>query len=122
MSGHWYAAIAAGGYLALCAAIIAGTAWAGRRRGHGDRLAGEQDRATWDKPPASASPQVPGSRPGPGTPFTPPSMTPGPGHHRGNHLVIDTWECGCIYTWTRATGWAHDTDCIDEQIRRLLTS
>jgi hypothetical protein len=36
-------------------------------------------------------------------------------------MVIDTWECGCIYTWTRHTGWGHDFDCFDEKLGELLS-
>ena len=50
-----------------------------------------------------------------------PASGPAPGHHRGNHMAVDCWECGCLWTWTRAAGWTHDFDCLDEEIRKLLT-
>ena len=57
--------------------------------------------------------------PAPGTASLPPR--PAPGHHRGDHMVIDTWRCGCIYSWTQRSGWVHDFDCLDEEIRGLLS-
>ena len=80
----------------------------------------------WLKPPApAASPRpMPGQNPGAGGTAGPPvthALSPAPGHHRGDHMVIDIWGCGCIYTWTRATGWMHDNPCISEELRKLLT-
>jgi hypothetical protein len=36
-------------------------------------------------------------------------------------MVIDTWACGRIHTWTRATGWQRDHDCLDGKLRELLS-
>jgi hypothetical protein len=67
-------------------------------------------------------PPAPGPQP-PAVATAPANPAPGhcPPSHRGHHMVIDVWECGSIYTWTRATGWAHDTTCIDEELRRLFS-
>lgn len=58
----------------------------------------------WHKPPA------------------PPPARGGAGQtcHRGSHMVIDVWECGCIHTWTRQTGWVRDNGCLDAELRGLL--
>jgi hypothetical protein len=88
----------------FAAAFTAGAFWAAARtllkRRAGDQpvpgadqaLALTREAVTWDKPRT-------------------PTVAPAAAHHRGNHMVIDTWECGCIYTWTRAAGWVHDFVC-----------
>lgn len=63
-----------------------------------------------DQAIALTEPPAPGPR----------SPVPAPGHNRGNHMVFDHWDCGCLYTWTRQAGWVHEIDCHDD-LRRLLT-
>ena len=113
---NWASFAAVAVLLALPVLAIRATISAGLIRRAGDGLVpGVEDTGLvgWHKPPA------PGKAAG-----IPPAQqaTPAPGHHRGSHMVIDTWQCGCIYTWTRAAGWVHDYDCLDEAIRKLLTS
>lgn len=66
----------------------------------------------------NSQPRAPGQAPGRGAP----AWLSGPGHRRGGHMVIDTWECGCIYTWTRAAGWVHNFNCLDAELERLLST
>jgi hypothetical protein len=71
------------------------------------------------RPPAGITPPVPGKA-APGSPAPGRAPAPGP-HRRGDHAVTDAWECGCIYSWTRATGWVHGRDCLDARLREFLS-
>jgi len=98
------------------------------------RQAAEDQALALTKPPAPRDETRPGPGPDPvpghllpEVPHQQGAASPGQrvpapaGHYRGNHMVIDTWACGCIYTWTRATGWQRDYDCFDDRLRELLS-